>query len=866
MFVAKEIKTRKESLFVKSIDYIYILGVEAEMNYLESLQTHSLQLYSYKDLQDGSRLNIFTVRFSTLWVPPKDNKVDDKKIKFLLLKRNLNDAASRCLTVIVKDAEGRLLFNPQAQPPDYRKEAKSFSQEINQAWTIHLVTMHVVGWIMFPDQAIGSCDDPTPWLRFSYEFFHAVTSAKEHYRLLECLIKVYFRDQQPHLAKLLQDCKKGPLKFRSSLESAAENIDPEEARDKIVAILDATSQNNVDLYYNGSITEKNAAAYMLLVFTTIYKYPVNCRDNMAKDTLESLLYLKNNPPQNLLRRERQRHKRLLMVGKYAPREDFDFVKKLDTTASRGAVGKSGGKVNGSGIGGAKTVPSPKRRRKCLPLRDSRWQSTETSSSLNHGNAAKPQIVETADDTPAEGGSGKIDAMSQDKDQLSESRSTRGVTSLSPSNPCEPVVPKNNDSGKGTWGLVPVLPVDYQEDDSMLIVDTTIPAGFDFEAARQLLVNNHLRTIPAFISYLRHAAGGSAWEKRQRQILRYDTENYGQVLIPLGAMDLIFFRKVDLNTHDVVLSSAAGSSMTFGKDVSHVWLAESDPVVRGTRDYLVARSHHEQFLTRFRQHEMDKSFDLDEILHYISEYGRTDGTRDNSFGIRHVLAPMRVTIGAANHNYATSQPDKCKTAWKFLKDVPRYMNGLADMDEFSPKLLSLVARLTDFIQDVVDDILAEKEHISLSILRDDFIYQNFTKEFNDKLTAKRQRFHVWDLCCAPMASSALDTPGASSASLSNRHGDFLNGVKPGNDGSVTFSHFFFAKPIYMVLQERYDMDDEEEAKTLARALLGPSISDTPRLMRFYAIGYTRKSLEIFEDNESHCTELKDAASAVASRKS
>ena len=50
--------------------------------------------------------------------------------------------------------------------------------------------------------------------------------------------------------------------------------------------------------------------------------------------------------------------------------------------------------------------------------------------------------------------------------------------------------------------------------------------------------------------------------------------------------------------------------------------------------------------------------------------------------------MRVTIGAANHDYATSQPDKCKTAWKFLKDVPRYMNGLVDMDEFSPKLLSL----------------------------------------------------------------------------------------------------------------------------------------------------------------------------------
>jgi hypothetical protein len=94
MFVAKEIKTRKESLFVKSIDYIYILGVEAGMDYLESLQTHSLQLYAYKDLQDGQRLNIFTVRFSTLWVPPKDgDKVNNKTIKFLLLKRNLNDAA-----------------------------------------------------------------------------------------------------------------------------------------------------------------------------------------------------------------------------------------------------------------------------------------------------------------------------------------------------------------------------------------------------------------------------------------------------------------------------------------------------------------------------------------------------------------------------------------------------------------------------------------------------------------------------------------------------------------------------------------------------------------------------------------------------
>ena len=304
MFVAKEIKTRKESLFVKSIDYIYILGVEAGMDYRESLQTHSLQLYAYKDLQDGQRLNIFTVRFSTLWVPPKDgDKVNNKTIKFLLLKRNLNDAASRCLNVIVKDFEGRSRFSPQAKPPDYQKEAKTFSQEINQAWTIHLVTMHIVGWILFPEEAIGSCDDPTPWLRFSYEYFHSVTSAKEHYRLLECLIKLHFqRGIQPHVEKLLQDCKAEPLKFKNSIESVADNIDPEEARDNIVNILDLASQNNVDLYYNGSITEKNAAAYMLLVLSTLYKYPVNCRDNMDKDGhLESLLYLKNNPPQGLLR-------------------------------------------------------------------------------------------------------------------------------------------------------------------------------------------------------------------------------------------------------------------------------------------------------------------------------------------------------------------------------------------------------------------------------------------------------------------------------------------------------------------------------------------------------------------------------------
>jgi len=766
--------------------YCNIMSSEANLRLQEYLEHMALTIRFSKN-----KNKVIHLAFSKVWVSKKKDKVDEKYMDLSFKKTRVK--LLQILNAAWEDkAESGEGYRRRKGPiiPDHLKTIEKFASRGKRLCELLLCAVVLCDYCL--NYTTSSHGDEVQLIELVRDLFKNETSFASCWRLLDYLLRMKVAKDEETLNRV----RVKPSAGKTILLDCVYSKHPESVRDWSVRTIHNNRSRRGDLFFTGSITEKDASIWAFRVMSHLYCHPDKSLDDTDK---LPLLYLKKGTRVED-QYEKERHQLLKGDGSYSFRSEN---------------------------GDLESIPTSKKDTTFGPFYQGVWESL---GFIPFQQARKVMFQFESEDEESDG---DMEEEKEDEDEnndgkLDDCNDDTGEMEVGTNETRKMQEDGTTDSTKMNQGSLDGSTMD----DHMNQLDKDIQASNINHSAAQ--IDMALMEKPhAILKFSKFAETKDLEDKSF--VLNYLTPDRVKCSFELGKLDHIHFTRLEQVPH--LLSTKPSSANKNKRDQGCLFVPRKE--THFTYEYGIFRCGDPVMKVH---REVLQLIDFDLILQFLARFGFRDGKRDHL-----EKTTLRVSVGSANHNYEhrLSDKDRRKTKWRFLRDLPKNDCSVQDIINFHPKLATELGKLLDFSGKIFDGKMASVGTPILGYLDDAFIWSVFTQPFLKTFNCKACRYPCFDLVCMDAEEPDMEKEGAF-------HTDGKNGTTPGNDISSTTSFFFRAKRIVDCLLE--EGLSRADAKMKASYLLKGK-TDVPRLKRLYLICYTRSAHEHFRDNEAVAETLK-----------
>jgi hypothetical protein len=278
-----------KSIMEEAFTFCTIMTTEAKIDLTNYLTHVALTLRFDRETKE------IKLKFVKVWSP---NVHGNKFIPDISLK--FKETQQRLLQVMVASwddkvtIQGNINKNKKPDRPHYLTSIREFAKKGTNLVELLLASVVIVSYslpLKNPDE------DILPTVRCIFEKAKSFASS---WKILDNLLRVKVSNDNKTLEYIMMN----PSKASTVLEECGHTHDPEKVRDWAVNKIHATRKRGGDLYYSGSVQEKDAAIWAYRILQRIYAQP-----DAKVNGVFTFLYLKA-PTKSEVGSQQERHNRL----------------------------------------------------------------------------------------------------------------------------------------------------------------------------------------------------------------------------------------------------------------------------------------------------------------------------------------------------------------------------------------------------------------------------------------------------------------------------------------------------------------------------------------------------------------------------